>query len=308
MKKVSLISSFCDTQEKIDILEKNIKIIKSHNIDVIVISPFYLTKNIIELCDYFFVTKDNPVFEWPERAMFYWRIFSSDIKKYKLTTTYPDYGYAGLSQVKQLSEIALNLDYEQFYHMIYDLKIDDNVIDGFYSDKTCSVYPSKREEIIWTVGLHYMIFNKENLKNFTSYITKENYLSTKDLDAFAWLHSHQKNINYVIEPIPVEDEIYYYQNHDFLNYSPVENLKFFIDKNYEIDTNIKLFFYGNEELKNIKLTVGNVESIHTVNDYYIIDLGFDKFNIQEVKLEYGSITYDLTKIIHKIKHNGLYEI
>ena len=308
MKKVSLISSFCDTQEKIDILEKNIKIIKSHNIDVIVISPFYLTKNIIELCDYFFMTKDNPVFEWPERAMFYWKIFSSGVKNYRLTTTYPDYGYAGLFQVKQLSEIALNLDYEQFYHMIYDLKIDDNVIDGFHSDKICSVYPSKRDEIIWAVGLHYMIFNRENLKNFTSYITKENYLSTKNLDAFAWLHSHQKNINYVIEPIPVEDEIYYYQNHDFLNYSPIPNLKFFIEKNYEMDTTVKLFFYDNLESKNIKLTVGDIESIHTVNNCYIVDLGFDKFNLQEVRLEYDSITYDLTKIIHKIKHNGLYEI
>jgi len=40
--KVALISSFCDNQEKMDVLEKNIKIVKSHNLDVIVISPFNL--------------------------------------------------------------------------------------------------------------------------------------------------------------------------------------------------------------------------------------------------------------------------
>lgn len=308
MKKVALISTFCDNQEKLDILERNIKIVKSHNIDVIVISPFYLPQNIVESCDYFFLTKDNMVFQWPERAMFYWSIVCYHNKSYKLSTTYADYGFAGLYQVKQLSEVALNLGYDQFYHMIYDLKIDDNVISGFYSDKSCSVYPSKRDDLIWAVGLHYMIFDRENLKNFISYISKENYLKIKGCDALAWLHKHQELVNYVIEPIPVEDEIYYYSNYDFLNSSPIKNLKIFIEKNDETLETIKLFFYDNEDGKELRLIINGEETVHMVNNCDIIDLGFNKLTPKEVKIEFNSITYDLTQIIHKIRHNVIYKV
>ena len=160
LSKVALISTFCDTQEKLDVLEKNIKIVKSYNLDVIAISPFNLPENITKLCDYVFITKDNPVLEWPVRSMYSWKKISLNGKLHTLARTYPDYGYAGLTQIKQLSEIAINFGYSQFYHMIYDLKIDKNVIEGFKSNKTCSVYQSKRGDANWEVGLHYMIFHQ----------------------------------------------------------------------------------------------------------------------------------------------------
>ena len=37
MKKIALISSFCDNDQKIEVLQKNIKIIKNLNIDIILI-------------------------------------------------------------------------------------------------------------------------------------------------------------------------------------------------------------------------------------------------------------------------------
>jgi hypothetical protein len=162
-KKVALISSFCNNQEKMDVLEKNIKIIKSHGLDVIVISPFNLPEYLTKQCDYFLITKDNPILDWPTRSMYAWNGFNVNGTKYLMAKTYPDYGFAGLTQIKQLSQLALGLDYNKFYHMIYDIKIDENVIEGFYSNRTNSVYPSKRKEDGWKVGLHYLIFNRENL-------------------------------------------------------------------------------------------------------------------------------------------------
>lgn len=308
MKKIALISSFCDNQQKLDVLENNIKIIKSHNLDVFVISPFYLPNNIVNICDYFFVTKDNPVLDWPEKAMFYWTIFRKGEKSYRISRTYGDYGYAGLHQIKQLSEIALKLNYDQFYHMIYDLKIDDNVVEGFYSDKKFSVYPSKREETIWAVGLHYMILDEENLKKFIPHITEENYRSQRGGDAFVWLHNREQLLNYTIESIPVEDHIYYYSNHDFINYSPIEGLKFFIEKNDETLGSIKLLFYDILESKQFDLIIDGKKTEHTVNNYDLIDLEFNKFNIKSVEIEHESIKYDLTEIIREIKHNVIQEL
>jgi SAM-dependent methyltransferase len=304
-KKVALISSFCDNQEKIDVLEKNIKIIKSHNLDVIVISPFNLPEHITNQCDYFLITKDNPILDWPKRAMYAWRGLNFNGTKYNLAKTYPDYGFAGLTQIKQLSQIALGLDYNQFYHMIYDIKINENVIEGFYSDRDNSVYPSKRKDDVWPVGLHYLIFNKENLINFISHINLETYLGVKNGDAFAVLHSLQAKLNYVIEKTPVEDEIYYYENTDFFNFSPIEDLKFFIENNDQNPATIKILFYDIVGEKEIKLKIGETETIHTVRSLYLIDLGFDKFNIQPVTIESDNVIYDITEIIKNIKHSTL---
>jgi hypothetical protein len=252
-----------------------------------------------------FITKDNPILEWPVRGMYAWRKLKVNGVTHELAKAYSDYGFAGLSQIKQLSNIALNLDYDQFYHMIYDIKIDENVIEGFSSSRTCNVYPSKRGETIWAVGLHYMIFDRENLKNFISNITLENYLSVKNGEAFTWLHSIKDKVGYTIEKTPVEDEIYYYENHDFFNMSPIEGFKFFIEKHGEKIENIKLYFYENEGEKEIKVRVDGIEKSYVVKNFDVIDLGFNKLNYKPVVLTYRTKEYDLTDIIFNIKHNIL---
>ena len=303
--KVALISSFCNNQEKMDVLEKNIKIIKSHGLDVIVISPFNLPEYLTKQFDYFLITKDNPILDWPTRAMYAWRVLNVNETKYKLAKTYPDYGFAGLTQIKQLSRIALGLDYNQFYHMIYDIKIDENVIEGFYSNRVNNVYPSKRNDDVWDVGLYYLIFNKENLEKFISYINLETYLGVKHGDAFKVLHSLQNKLNYVIEKTPIEDEIYYYENIDFFNCSPIEGIKFFIENDDEKLNAVKILFYEVVGEKEIKVKIGETETTHTISSFYLIDLGFNKFNLPPVTIEVDNINYDITEIIKKIKHSCL---
>jgi hypothetical protein len=237
--------------------------------------------------------------------MYGWKEVNVNDVKYRVTKTYPDYGYAGLTQIKQLSEIALNFNYDQFFHMIYDLKIDQNVIDGFYSDKTNNVYPSKRDDEIWPVGLHYLIFNKENLKSFISHINLETYLSVKNGDAFKVLYNIKNDLNYTVEPIPVEDEIYYYESIDLFNLSPIEGFKFFIEKNDEIPETVKILFYDVYDETKIKLIVDGTESSYKIYGNYLIDFGFTKFNVKPVILEYNNIHYDLTQIIDNVRHNTL---
>ena len=305
MKKVALISTYCDTQEKIDVLEKNINNVKTCGLDVIVISPIFLPENIQKKCDYFFLMKDNPILDWPQRSMFAWRELILNNELIKIARTYADYGWAGLYQVKKLSEIALSLDYDYFYHMIYDLKFDENVVEGLLSERECDIYSSKRDNIIWEAGLHFMIFNRENLQKFISHITLQNYLDSRGGDAFIWLQRLIDIFPYNVVRKPVEDEIYYYEGKDFFDSSPSQGIKIFIDKNDEIDENIKLLFYDVFEPKEIKLTVSNYEHSYSVNGNTLIDLGFKKNNIQQVLFEYLNIEYDITDTIKKIKHNVL---
>jgi SAM-dependent methyltransferase len=308
LNKVALISSFCDTQEKLDVLEKNIKIIKSHNLDVIVISPFNLPEHLTKQCNYFFITKDNPVLDWPIKSMYSWREINVDGVGHKITRTYSDYGFAGLTQLKQLSQIALGLDYNQFYHMIYDIKIDENVIDGFYSNRKCNVYPSKRGDIFWKVGLHYLIFDRVNLEKFISHINLDNYLSVKGGDAFLWLHNLQNVLPYINETIPVEDEIYYYEGYDFFNYSPIKEQPFFIVKDYETLENNKIIFYWVKEQTPFQLTIDDNVINDVTGELKIIDLGFNRLEEKQVKIVYNDVEYDITKIINQIKHNTFRQI
>lgn len=305
MKKIALISTYCDNKNKVDILLKNINKLKELGLDVLIISPIILPKDVIEKADYCFFTKDNPVLDWPEKAMFTWVELTHNDKIIKLTKTYADYGWAGLHQVKKMSEIALTMDYDVFYHFIYDIVIDDNVIEGINSPRTCSVYPSKRDNIVWDVGLHFMIFDRKNLAEFISYINLESYLSAKGGDAFVWLHHLKNTFNYTQETVPVFDEIYYYDGYDFFNVSPIEGLKFFIEKNDETDESIKLFFYDNEAPKEIYISINNNIQRNIIKKFDIIDLGFNKFNIPEVLVYCNNTYYDLTEIITKIKHNTL---
>ena len=112
MKKIALISTFCDTQEKIELLTKNINKIKDIGVDVMLISPLKLTDEIIELADYTIFSKENPVLNWPEKSYFQWWGGQINGQNITMRTTYPDYGYAGLVQVKRMADFALSMDYE----------------------------------------------------------------------------------------------------------------------------------------------------------------------------------------------------
>ena len=305
MKKVALISTFCDTPKKLEVLERNIDNVRICGLDVIVISPFFLPENIQKKCDYFFLMKDNPVLEWPTKAMLAWRELSLNDKLIKISRTYADYGWAGLFQVKKLSEIALSLDYDYFYHMIYDLKFDENVVEGLLSERKCDIYSSKRDDTTWEVGLHFMIFNRENLQKFIPHITLQNYLDSNKKDVFDWLNSIINVFPYNIVRKPVEDEIYYYEGKDFFNSSPIEDLKFFVDKNDKEPTTVKLLFYDIYEPKNILLTIGKNKYQYDIIGNSLFDLGFHKDNTPYVSIEYNGVNYEITKIIEKIKHNTL---
>lgn len=303
MRKLALISSFCDTKEKIDVLTENIFKLKELGLDIFLISPFGLEKDVVDLCDYFFLTKDNPVLDWPNKAIFIWKEFFVNNKKIRINKTFADYGFAGLYQVKQLGEIAVNLNYDYFYYLIYDILIDDNVINGLTSYSPAKIYPSKRGDTIWETGLHFMIFNYDNIKRFISNIHLDNYINDGSTDAFKWLKNFRHVLPYEIAQIPVEDKIYYYDNHDFFNYSPSQYVKFFIEKNDESSENVKLFFYELDYSHKVKLIVDNTENI--IYEYQIIDLGFDKFNITNVLIVVDDEYFDITDTLKKVKHNTI---
>ena len=88
MRKVALISTFCDNKEKLNLLIENIRKIKNLEIiDVIIYTPIQLPHEIYEICDAVIFSKENPVLNWPKKAMEGWRTFNVNGRIIKLYST-----------------------------------------------------------------------------------------------------------------------------------------------------------------------------------------------------------------------------
>jgi|TARA_R110001606_G_C15384505_1_gene650832 hypothetical protein len=310
MNNIVLISAFCNSEEKLNILRKNIKLIKSKGVDTAIISPLSLPQDIVESSDYIFITKENPIFDWPGRAILVWKTIFTPKGNLKLNTTTPDYGFAGLNHVKRLGEMFINYDYKHFTFIIYDTIITKDVLKVLEEGHEAIVYPSKRKntDYIWDVGLHLLSFNKENLKKVIDLIDFEEYKKCRgDWDAFAYLH-HKIVIpnNIKIGEFSVEDEIYYYE--EYHDHSPTSDFKYFIhspDENHPLPNgsyNLQIAFYNVRNHLNLSFNINNQIKETIIEEGTVVDLGIKKSQVQDISFIYKDQTYDLTDKISKLKH------
>jgi hypothetical protein len=298
MKKIVLISSYCNTQEKIDVLVKNIGILKKLGLDVMLNSPIILPTEVTGLCDYYIQTKENPVLNFGKKILYSWVLHKTPTKSIKISRGLPDYGWANIYQVKKLSEYALTYNYDIFYHIIYDLKIDDVVINALLSnDKKSNFYHFHEHQ----VSLHLMVFDRDHLIKFIPNLTLDEYLKIHGITE-DWLFNLLKSnkFNYTLENSYVDDEIYYYKNMDIHNYSNIEGVKYFISKS---DKNVEIYFYNITSSINLSITTDSIKIDYIISDKDIIDLGFNKDNIKDVVIEYDGKKYEITEDIKSIVHN-----
>jgi hypothetical protein len=298
MKKIALISSFCNSQEKLDVLYKNVKIIKDLKIDVIIFTPFSLPEKINQLADYILISKENPVFDWPVKAYYQWSTITIGNKQINMSRTYPDYGYASLIHIKRMADLALSMNYDLFFPMIYDTHITEEVKNILLDNKPNSFFPSKRENTVWDIGLHLISLDRYHLNNFKNLITPESYLTEKSGEAFSWTHKAIKFIPAIIENVnPIEDLIYNFNEFDFFNYSITDDYKLFIHKtDYD---NIKLLFYNFEGSKTFNILSDNFEKEFILNSWDFIELPFNDCSLLKIN------NIDYTKDIKSIGQNIL---
>jgi hypothetical protein len=323
MKKIVLISSYCDTQEKINILSENIKVLKSLGLDTLVISPITLPNEIIEISDFVFFTKENPLLNWPLRGFTFWQTHYSSEGWMTMHRNVADYGWAGLYQIKKMSQIALSYDYDLFYHIIYDLEIDQYIIDTIKSDVTNLVHPRinpNKEDDWWDCTLHFMIFDREIMSKIVDVIKLDDYLKWDGVaegQALLWTQLFPINIS----KTPVRDKIYYLGDRGFFNYSMNPNYKMYISKNQpttcwvsegdekvekDVSSNLRFYFYDFLESQNIKINVDGVVKEYQLNKNKIIDIGLDSLSVKSISMVDNNGEYDLSNLFKDIDRNLIY--
>ena len=222
--------------------------------------------------------------------------------KFRHTLLYPDYGWASLNQIKRLFSYGFELDYEIYYQVMYDLNMNDEVIDIIKGDDVNYFFSNKKlgEETIFKCGAILGIFNKENLKRYNNLITYKAYDGNPSAEDF--IESIQNYLRLPIHSYVVEDLIVNLKlNETYL--SPSKNINMFIDNTNIINGRSNkaiihfLDFGGEKEVyinKNKYLLLNEELIVVDVEDNGIITLVIDdieeKINIggypiREIKID-----------------------
>ena len=324
MKRIALISTFCDTQIKLDTLKQNIIKVKEIGLDIMVISPLHIPKDITDLCDYYFQTKDNPLLEWPVRCYTHWykHIHSSEKILY-IHRGLKDYSWAALYQFKKLSQLALSFDYDMFYHMIYDLVIDE-VVEKEMGENNSIIHPRRNPKNlndIWETNLTFMPLDRELMVKIEKEIKLKEYLRTNGVaegEVMKW----KEKFNIPISEHYVKDSIFYWDDYDFFNYQIFSEFKIFLSKNIETEIwlggkdnpiadfspiNIRIVFHGFiDTIGEIKIRINGVEYIETPKPFEYIEFPISSQEITELIFEYKGKIVDYTKDYSRIMRNLVY--
>jgi FkbM family methyltransferase len=324
-KKIVLISSFCDNQKKMDILRENIIKLKSLNLDTMVIVPNFLPvdEEIIKLSDFVFYTKENPLLKYPVRQYTHW--YEKQIPDGRVTTLhrgFADYGWAALYQTKKLSQIALTFDYDLFYHLIYDVEIDDVLLSELRSDECNIIHPRRNPnhpDEIWECTLHFMVFDRDMMSKIEKEITLEEYMSTNGVaegEVLKW----KNKFNLKTSEHCIKDKIFYWENFDFFNMSPFPEFKMFLSKNPELEIwlgyenpypqmlskNLRIVFHEIPDKFKILIIINGIYHTLEPKNWEYVEFPIDSQSINEIIFVYEGRHYDYTKEYSEIMLNQVF--
>jgi hypothetical protein len=210
--KVALVLSYCDTDETINILIKNILILKSNNIDVCLISPILLNEDIQFLCDYFIYTEENPILKWPERYYSYWVNQIDDVgKQFVMKYEEVDYYWTVLYQLKISFNLVKNIEYSNIIIMNYDLDMKNNPLNYVNSGDNL-MFNTKYDENDTSVSpLLLSQWKMDDLSRILSCIIKDEWVVYPNL-AEDYFKDKVKllNIEFSVPNLIISDIVEYY--------------------------------------------------------------------------------------------------
>ncbi len=237
MKNLVTILCHCDTRAKLNVLLKNIALLKSvtPDLDILVVSHTSVPSYIQEEVDYIIFDKSNPIMFYPERGAFaWWNIEVDGDEEYviknengtplalRLEAIVSDYGWAALNQITLAAHIGLSLNYDYYTFINYDLKITGEVLKHIASPSGVTLSTNlKSEDDLSRLSLLLNILDKTTLRSLVPSFSREEYTSRErghperlaynGIEAY-WDHlirneEMESPVNYTVIPTPLEDEI-----------------------------------------------------------------------------------------------------
>jgi len=302
MKKIALLSTFCDTPEKIRVIMENARILRSLGVDVMVNSPIHLDSEVVQEFDFYFKNKENPVLTWPERALATWRIQTNKMgQSIRISRGMKEYGWAALYQIKKLSGIALSYDYDIFYHMNYDILLDEELQNEILSESRNKIYPVRDERVqghVWQGSPLLSSFDKETLQKVEEDITKERYkeYSIAEDFVYSWVEKFglTHSTYYAKDRITLGNDSEIFSEiveKDVLDYSKNPEYKFFWSKG---DGNLKFLLWNFKEFEDISVSINGC-IFEKIEDLIPVETEIHCNDIHEITVISGDLIIDYLK-------------
>lgn len=137
IKPIIFITTYCDTPEKLDILQQNILYLKHKypEYQIGIHAHYPIGKKIQSLVDHYIFDRAN-TYSSSRRILVWKKLYNV----FKLTNDYPDYGYAAFHQSKMIASYVQSLnEIKDVIVLNYDIDTkDDNFSDlmSFFKDKS----------------------------------------------------------------------------------------------------------------------------------------------------------------------------
>ena len=306
-KKICLISTYCNTSQKIEVLGQKIEDLKSLGLDVLVYSPLSLPPSLIEKCDFYFYTKENPVFGWPDFVCVYWKDLyntlpyngeNNFISGIKLERYETDYGWAGLYQLKKMAHFASSYEYDIYYFMVYDTDLSD-IRQEIENENINSFFPYTQANIFKEVG-NFMSFDRDNLICLHNELNYFEYSGLPDRGAETYLEIISERMEKMEKrksPV-VKDTMDTYskwRKKGFFDLSPFDEFGLFFRKNVmNKEEEFSIFFYSDSfEDKEIKIFLNEFEFSYVIQNFNLIDFSIRYEEIKSLSIEYKGHKIDL---------------
>ena len=185
---LAIITSHCDTPDKIDSLKGLIKQLKNLNIDILLYSHLHLDTSIQQEVTYYIYDKDNPILYWPERGCLVWFEVAHGKDSVKLTSMFPDYGWTVFDQLKKSASFALPLKYDYYSFICYDVILTPE-LDSCLLDPPCPITAVPRtgygdqdapEDFdVKSLSTAFAMLRQDFLEKVNARINKTDYLNHK---------------------------------------------------------------------------------------------------------------------------------
>lgn len=166
MKECFVIVTYCDTKEKVEILNNTINNLKRYNIDIMIHAHYPLDVQIQEKVNYYYYSSENPILY--DRYNVFWK----SVNDYKLEIKVYDYYYTVLRSWS--NSINIMKDYDKLHIINYDSNVYDELFD--LSKKHDNSLILLQEEDIYFATLYFCL-KKQDYDFFLENIQKDKYLS-----------------------------------------------------------------------------------------------------------------------------------
>ncbi len=124
MRECFLITTYCDTAEKITVLKDTLNSLEKYNLDVCIHAHYPLPIDIQQNVQYYIYDKSNPILPLDRRSIIMWRKHHN----HQLNILKFDYGYTVASQWKLGLLFLENINYDIVHILNYDTVITDEII------------------------------------------------------------------------------------------------------------------------------------------------------------------------------------